>query len=103
VRENGASSVRLASLDHISENSIDVVVMDPPYYDNVMYAEQSDFFYVWLKRTAGYVEPGLFRRQLTDKDHEAVANVARFKGQKGAKALAGRDYPYGTDDRSSDS
>lgn len=79
-------------LDHIEENSIDVVVMDPPYYDNVMYAELSDFFYVWLKRTAGYVEPGLFRRQLTDKDHEAVANVARFKGQKGAKVLAGRDY-----------
>jgi putative DNA methylase len=79
-------------LDHIDDNSIDVVVMDPPYYDNVMYAELSDFFYVWLKRTAGFVEPGLFRRQLTDKDHEAVANVARFKGQRGAKVLAGRDY-----------
>jgi adenine-specific DNA methylase len=79
-------------LDHIDNNSIDVVVMDPPYYDNVMYAELSDFFYVWLKRTAGYVEPGLFLRLLTDKDQEAVANVARFKGQKGAKALAGRDY-----------
>jgi len=79
-------------LDHIEDNTIDVVVMDPPYYDNVMYAELSDFFYVWLKRTAGYVEPSLFRRLLTDKDHEAVANPARFKGQKGAKVLAGRDY-----------
>jgi adenine-specific DNA methylase len=79
-------------LDHIEDNTIDVVVMDPPYYDNVMYAELSDFFYVWLKRTAGYVEPSLFRRLLTDKDHEAVANVARFKGKKGAKVLAGRDY-----------
>ena len=29
--------------------------MDPPYYDNVMYAELSDFFYVWLKRTAGHL------------------------------------------------
>jgi hypothetical protein len=79
-------------LNHIEDNKIDVVVMDPPYYDNVMYAEISDFFYVWLKRTAGYIEPSLFRRRLTDKDHEAVANVARFKGQKGAKVLAGRDY-----------
>jgi adenine-specific DNA methylase len=79
-------------LDHIDDNTIDVVVMDPPYFANVMYAELSDFFYVWLKRTAGYVEPSLFRRQLTDKDHEAVANLARFKGQKGAKVLAGRDY-----------
>ena len=69
--------------------------MDPPYYDNVMYAELSDFFYVWLKRTAGHVFPELFRRQLTDKENEAVANPARFaggKGGKGARALAGRDY-----------
>jgi hypothetical protein len=57
-----------------------------------MYAELSDFFYVWLKRTAGYLYPELFTRQLTDKDNEAVANRAKFKGQKGAKALAGRDY-----------
>ena len=80
------------SLDHIDDDSIDAVVMDPPYYDNVMYAELSDFFYVWLKRTAGHVFPELFRGHLTDKDNEAVANQARFKGQKGAKALAGRDY-----------
>ena len=80
------------SLDHLADGSVDCVVMDPPYYDNVMYAELSDFFYVWLKRTAGQVFPELFRRQLTDKENEAVANPAKFKGQKGAKALAGRDY-----------
>ena len=80
------------SLDHIEDGSIDVVVMDPPYYANVMYAELSDFFYVWLKRTAGHVFPELFRRHLTDKDNEAVANPARFKGEKGVDVLAGRDY-----------
>ncbi len=80
------------SLDHIQNASIDAVVMDPPYYDNVMYAELSDFFYVWLKRTAGHVFPELFTRQLTDKENEAVANPARFAGEKGARALAGRDY-----------
>ena len=80
------------SLDHIEDGSIDVVVMDPPYYDNVMYAELSDFFYVWLKRTAGHVFPELFRRHLTDKDNEAVANPAKFRDQKGAGALARRDY-----------
>ena len=80
------------SLDHIADASIDAVVMDPPYYDNVMYAELSDFFYVWLKRTAGHVFPELFRRKLTDKENEAVANPARFAGQPGARALAGRDY-----------
>lgn len=80
------------SLDHIKDSSLDAVIMDPPYYDNVMYAELSDFFYVWLKRTAGYVFPDLFRRHLTDKDNEAVANPAKFQGQKGARALAGREY-----------
>ena len=80
------------SLDHLGDASIDIVVMDPPYYDNVMYAELSDFFYVWLKRTAGHVFPELFRRQLTDKENEAVANPAKFRGEKGARALAGQDY-----------
>ena len=80
------------SLDHIGAGSIDAIVMDPPYYDNVMYAELSDFFYVWLKRTAGRVFPELFRRQLTDKENEAVANPAKFRDQKGARALAGQDY-----------
>ena len=50
-----------------------------PYYDNVMYAELSDFFYVWLKRTAGHVFPELFTRTLTDKQNEAVANPAKFQ------------------------
>ena len=80
------------NLDHLEDRSVDVVVMDPPYYDNVMYAELSDFFYVWLKRTAGHVFPELFRRKLTDKANEAVANPARFAGEPGARALAGRDY-----------
>ena len=80
------------SLDHLDEGSIDAVVIDPPYEANVMYAELSDFFYVWLKRTAGHVFPELFRRQLTDKDHEAVANPAKFRGQGPASALAVRDY-----------
>ncbi|MEI6078049.1 MAG: DUF1156 domain-containing protein [Verrucomicrobiota bacterium] len=80
------------SLEHLKDSTIDAVVMDPPYYDNVMYAELSDFFYVWLKRTAGQLLPELFRRTLTDKESEAVANPAKFKEQKGAKVLAGRDY-----------
>ena len=80
------------SLDHIEDRSIDAVVMDPPYGANVMYAELSDFFYVWLKRTAGHVFPELFRRSLTDKENEAVANAAKFQGATGAPALAERDY-----------
>ena len=80
------------NLDHLNDGTIDAVVIDPPYEANVMYAELSDFFYVWLKRTAGHVFPELFRRQLTDKESEAVANAARFRGQGPAGALAVRDY-----------
>ena len=80
------------SLAHLDAGTVDAVVMDPPYYDNVMYAELSDFFYVWLKRTAGLLYPELFMVPLTDKDNEAVANPALHKGKKGAKVLAGLDY-----------
>ncbi|MCX7017976.1 MAG: DUF1156 domain-containing protein [Candidatus Sumerlaeota bacterium] len=77
----------------LQDGSVDAIVMDPPYYDNVMYAELADFFYVWLKRTAGLLYPERFYADLTDKDHEAVANPAKFKGQAGgAKNLAGYDY-----------
>jgi adenine-specific DNA methylase len=76
----------------LPDASVDCIVMDPPYYDNVMYAELSDFFYVWLKRTAGRLYPELFTAHLTDKDREAVANPAKFQGQKGAKRLAHADY-----------
>ena len=80
------------NLDHIQDGIVDVIVMDPPYYDNVMYAELSDFFYVWLKRTAGLIFPELFKLNLTDKENEAVANPAKFAGQKGALAMAHQDY-----------
>ena len=81
-----------ASLTGIPNKSVDVVVMDPPYGANIMYSELSDYFYVWLKRTAGRVLPGLFTRGLTDGDAEAVANKAKFHAQKGALVLANRDY-----------
>jgi adenine-specific DNA methylase len=85
-------------LPHLADASIDAVVLDPPYYDNVMYAELADFFYVWLKRTAGLLFPEQFADYLTDKDREAVANPAKFKdfskvkGSGGAKKRAARDY-----------
>lgn len=80
------------SLGHVRDDSVDAIVLDPPYYNNVMYAELSDFFYVWLKRTAGMIFPELFSTPLTDKENEAVANPARHQGNKAAKLLAGIDY-----------
>ena len=91
---NGAVRITLGSGDalDIEDASVDCVVVDPPYYNNVTYSELSDFFYVWLKRTAGLLFPDEFAPYLTDKDHEAIANPFRFRGQKQALKLAGRDY-----------
>ena len=78
--------------------SVDTIVFDPPYHNNVNYAELSDFFYVWLKRTAGYVlGDTLLTPHLTDKVNEAIASPARFRHEaqdsgKSAAALATRDY-----------
>ncbi|MGC8970166.1 MAG: DUF1156 domain-containing protein [Conexivisphaera sp.] len=81
-----------SSLSSIPDGSIHAAVVDPPYSDNVMYAELSDYFYVWLKRLLGDVYPELFRSRLTDKDREAVANVARFRGFRERRRLAQEDY-----------
>ena len=50
-----------ARLTHLPDESVDAVVVDPPYGNNVMYAELSDFFYVWLKRSVGDLYPWLVR------------------------------------------
>ena len=80
----------------LDDDSVDCIVFDPPYEENVCYAELSDFFYVWLKRTAGYVFPNDFTAYLTEKDQEAIASTVRFKNQaakgKSAKTLAITDY-----------
>lgn len=82
-----------AEMPSIANKSIDTICTDPPYEANVMYAECSDFFYVWMKRTVGSLHPAFFNEELTNKDDEAVANAARFAsmGRK-KKALALEDY-----------
>ncbi|HIQ00134.1 TPA: DUF1156 domain-containing protein [Candidatus Bipolaricaulota bacterium] len=63
----------------------DVVLTDPPYYDNVNYSALSDFFYVWLKRTVGDLYPELFATPLTPKSEEIVADPNRQGGRDEAK------------------
>ena len=81
------------SLAHLPNASINNITVDPPYYDNVQYAELADFFYVWFKRSVGRIYPEFFRDELTNKDDEAVANPARFASMgKKKKELAEQDY-----------
>lgn len=61
----------------LGNESADVICMDPPYYNNVQYAELSDYFYVWQKRTFRNLYPDMFNRRFTNKIDEAVANPAR--------------------------
>ncbi|MDH7515186.1 MAG: DUF1156 domain-containing protein, partial [Bacteroidota bacterium] len=62
--------------------NFDAVITDPPYYDNVPYADISDFFYVWLKRTIGHLYPEHFATEGTPKKQEAVADAMRHGGSK---------------------
>ncbi|AFZ22341.1 DUF1156 domain-containing protein [Allocoleopsis franciscana] len=81
------------SLFHLPAKSVDAIVTDPPYYSTIQYAEISDFFYVWMKRTLGDIFPELFLTELTDKDREAVANPSRFRNMGvSADELANQDY-----------
>ena len=67
--------------------------LDKWVHHNVQYAELSDYFYVWLKRSVGHLFPDLFTDELTNKDDEAVANPARFASLgKKKRDLAEQDY-----------
>lgn len=59
-----------------------LVSTDPPYYDNIGYADLSDFFYIWLRRTLGGIYPQLFSTLLVPKAAELVADPSRFDGDK---------------------
>jgi len=59
-----------------------LISTDPPYYDNIGYADLSDFFYVWLRRSLGAIYPEVFGTMLVPKSTELVATPYRFGGSK---------------------
>ena len=77
----GVASQIDATSSEIYRESI-VVSTDPPYYDNICYADLSDFFYVWLRRSLSSVYPELFSTLLVPKEPELVATPYRFNGKK---------------------
>jgi putative DNA methylase len=64
-----------------------IVSTDPPYYDNVPYADLSDFFYVWMRRSLKLAFPNLFTTLAVPKAEELVAFADRHGGKKGADAF----------------
>lgn len=71
-----------AQRSNLPDGYYDAVVTDPPYYDNIPYSHLSDYFYVWLKRSIGFLYPEHFSGEITPKKQEAVAEPARFKGDR---------------------
>ena len=64
-----------------------VVSTDPPYYDNIGYADLSDFFYVWMRRSLKSVFPALFATLAVPKTEELVATPYRHGGKKAAETF----------------
>ncbi len=75
----------------VRESAGGVVATDPPYYDNISYADLSDFFYVWLRRNLSDVWPDECSTLLTPKAEELIANTHRA----GSKEEAERHFESG--------
>lgn len=69
VFNNAASG----DINQFKKNEVNIVVTDPPYYDAIAYADISDFFYVWMKRTIGEIYPYNFAIPKTPKTEECTA------------------------------
>lgn len=59
-----------------------VISSDPPYYDNIGYADLADYFYIWMRQSLKSTYPRLFRTMLVPKAEELVATPYRFEGSK---------------------
>lgn len=83
IQPNSAKLLCSSSTDlraHIGNESIDLIITDPPFGDNVNYAELADFFLVWLHRPLHKLFPEVFLSSESPKTLEAVTNKARHSG-----------------------
>lgn len=76
----GGSGVKQLDAQNVDFSGF-VVSTDPPYYDNVPYADLSDFFYVWLRKGLASTYPDLFSTMLVPKQEELVADYKRHGGK----------------------
>ena len=82
---NGVGQVVQASASSQDISIGKVVSTDPPYYDNIGYADLSDFFYVWLRRSLRSVYPSLFATMAVPKEDELVALPYRHGSKEKAE------------------
>jgi putative DNA methylase len=74
-----------AAIKHKSDSVTKLISSDPPYYDVVPYADLSDFFYVWMRRSIGSIYPAIFNTLLVPKTQEMVADHFRHGSKEKAK------------------
>jgi putative DNA methylase len=82
-KENGYALIDNSITQNISQEKI--VSTDPPYYDNINYADLSDFFYIWLRKSLKQLFPNLFSTMTVPKADELVATPYRHNGRESAK------------------
>jgi putative DNA methylase len=82
--KDGHSLLADAAYQDVSLNK--VVSTDPPYYDNICYADLSDYFYVWLRKCLRPVAPRLFETIATPKEAELIANPYRHGSRESAES-----------------
>ena len=82
---DGAASQNDAGTQSVSNCKL--VSTDPPYYDNIGYADLSDFFYVWMRRSLQQIFPELFATLAVPKANELVAMPYRHGGKKEAETF----------------
>jgi putative DNA methylase len=80
--------MRGSATEPIPGGPFDAVITDPPYYDNISYADLSDFFYPWLQRSIGHLYPEHLAGPTTPKKKEIVAVPYRFGGDDEAAKRA---------------
>lgn len=81
----GSASQEIAQKQNVSQDK--VVSTDPPYYDNIGYADLSDYFYVWLRKSVRDIYPDIFSTIGVPKADELVATPYRHGGKEEAEAF----------------
>jgi putative DNA methylase len=90
-------TIRRASATELLDDpeTYDAVITDPPYYDNIPYADLSDFFFVWLKRSVGFLFEEHFAGEIAPRKREVIMAPHRYGGDKSqARAFYEREMAH---------
>ncbi len=82
LRPAASGNARQLDAAHLQWSKAIPISTDPPYYDNIGYADLADFFYIWMRKNLKSVYPDLFSTMLVPKETEMVAIPYRFGGDR---------------------